>query len=98
MYMDKVYFMGRDTGGDRAFTLLGEALKKTKKVAIGQWAARGKQYLIMIRPLGSGLALEQLRYANEVRSINEVPIPKVDVKKAELDMAIQLIEQAATKE
>src|SRR5204862_133334 len=38
MYMDKVYFMGPDKGGDRAFTLLGEALKKTRKVAIGQWA------------------------------------------------------------
>src|SRR6266487_5848524 len=46
MYMDKVYFMGPDKGGDRAFTLLGEALKKTRKVAIGQWAARGKQYLV----------------------------------------------------
>jgi len=97
MYMDKVYFMGPDKGGDRAFTLLGEALKKTRKVAIGQWAARGKQYLVMIRPLGRGLAMEQLRYANEVRSIDEVPIPKVDVKKAELDMAVQLVEQAATE-
>src|SRR2546428_8142819 len=98
MYMDRVYFLGPEKGGDRAFTLLGEALKKTKKVAIGQWAARGKQYLIMIRPLGPGLALEQLRYANEVRSIDEVPIPKVDVKKAELDMAVQLVEQAAAEE
>src|SRR5437879_5274954 len=97
MYMDKVYFMGPDKGGDRAFTLLGEALKKTRKVAIGQWAARGKQYLVMIRPLGRGLAMEQLRYANEVRSIDEVPIPKVDVKKAELDMAVQLVEQAASE-
>ncbi len=97
MYMDRVYFLGPDKGGDRAFTLLGEALKKTKKVAVGQWAARGKQYLIMIRPLGPGLAMEQLRYANEVRSINDVPIPKVEVKKAEMDMAVQLIEQAATE-
>jgi len=96
-YMDRVYCLGPDKGGDRAFTLLGEALKKTGKVAIGQWAARGKQYLVMIRPLGPGLAMEQLRYANEVRSIDEVPIPKVDVKKPELDMAVQLIEQAATK-
>lgn len=97
MYMDRVYFLGPDKGGDRAFTLLGEALKKTKKVAIGQWAARGKQYLIMIRPLGHGLAMEQLRYANEVRAIDEVPIPKVEVKKPELDMAVQLIEQAANE-
>jgi DNA end-binding protein Ku len=97
MYMDRVYFLGPEKGGDRAFALLGEALKKTRKVAIGQWAARGKQYLIMIRPLGPGLAMEQLRYANEVRSIDEVPIPKVDVKKAEVDLAVQLIQQAASE-
>ncbi len=98
MYMDRVYFLGPDKGGDRAFSLLGEALKKTGKVAIGQWAARGKQYLIMIRPLGRGLAMEQLRYADEVRSIDEVPIPKVDVKKAELDLAIRFIQEAASAE
>jgi DNA end-binding protein Ku len=98
MYMDRVYFLGPDKGGDRAFTLLGEAMKKTGKVAIGQWAARGKQYLIMIRPLGPGLAMEQLRYANEVRSIDEVPIPKIEVKKAEVDLAVQFIQQTASKE
>jgi DNA end-binding protein Ku len=97
MYMDRVYFLGPEKGGDRAFALLGEALKKTRKVAIGQWAARGKQYLIMIRPLGHGLAMEQLRYANEVRSIDEVPIPKIEVKKAEVDLAVQLIQQAASE-
>lgn len=97
MYMDRVYFLGPEKGGDRAFALLGEALKKTRKVAIGQWAARGKQYLIMIRPLGPGLAMEQLRYANEVRSISEVPIPKIEVKKAEVDLAVQLIQQAASE-
>jgi DNA end-binding protein Ku len=97
MYMDRVYFLGPEKGGDRAFALLGEALKKTRKVAIGQWAARGKQYLIMIRPLGHGLAMEQLRYANEVRSIDEVPIPKIEVKRAEIDLAVQLIQQAASE-
>lgn len=98
MYMDRVYFLGPDKGGDRAFTLLGEAMKKTGKVAIGQWAARGKQYLIMIRPLGPGLAMEQLRYADEVRSIDEVPIPKIEVKKAEVDLAVQFIQQTASRE
>src|SRR3989449_2976166 len=60
MYMDRVYFMGPDKGGDRAFTLLGEALKKTRKVAIGQWAARGKQYLVMIRQIGRASCRERV--------------------------------------
>ncbi|MGH6805218.1 MAG: Ku protein, partial [Methyloceanibacter sp.] len=95
MYMDRAYFLGPDKGGERAFGLLGEALKKTGKVAIGQWAARGKQYLIMIRPLAPGLVMEQLRYADEVRSIEEVPISKMDLKKSEIDLAVQLIQQQA---
>ncbi len=95
MYMDRAYFLGPDKGGERAFGLLGEALKKTGKVAIGQWAARGKQYLIMVRPLGHGLVMEQLRYADEVRSIKDVPIEKIDLKKNEIDLAVQLIQQQA---
>jgi DNA end-binding protein Ku len=98
MYMDRAYFLGPDKGGERAFGLLGEALKKTGKVAIGQWAARGKQYLIMVRPLGPGLVMEQLRYADEVRSIKDVPIEKIELKKNEIDLAVQLIQQQAGAE
>jgi DNA end-binding protein Ku len=97
LFVEKSYFLGPEKGGERAYKLLGEALKKTSRVAVGQYAARGKQYLILCRPKDGGLVMEQLRYANEVRSIAEVPIPKLDVKKAELDLAIQLIDQAASE-
>lgn len=95
IYLEKTYFLGPDKGGERAYKLLAEALKKSSRVAIGQYAARGKQYLIMVRPLDGGLVMEQLRYADEVRSIADVPIPKTEVKKTELDMAIRLIEQSS---
>ena len=98
IYLDRTYFLGPDKGGERAYKLLAEALEKTKRVAIGQYAARGKQYLIMVRPMDGGLAMEQLRYADEIRTIAEVPIPKTEVKKPELDLAIKLIDQAATEE
>src|SRR2546426_10191788 len=71
IYMDKTYFLGPDKGGERAYKLLSEALKKTGRVALGQWAARGKQYLILVRPLEGALAMEQLRYPEELRSIAE---------------------------
>jgi DNA end-binding protein Ku len=96
LYADRSYFLGPDKGGERAYKLLGEALKKTNRVAIGQYAARGKQYLIMIRPHQGGLVLEQLRYANELRSMADVELPKTEVKKAELDLAVQLINQAVS--
>ena len=98
IYLDRTYFLGPDKGGERAYKLLAEALERTKRVAIGQYAARGKQYLIMVRPMDGGLVMEQLRYADEIRTIAEVPIPKTEVKKPELDLAIKLIDQAATEE
>src|SRR5436190_2224728 len=96
IFLEKTYFLGPDKGGERAYRLLAEALKKTGRVVIGQYAARGKGYLIMIRPIGGRLAMEQLRYADELRSIDEVPVGEVDVKPAELELAVQFIEQAAT--
>lgn len=96
IWQEKTYFLGPDKGGERAYRLLCEALKQTKRVALGQYVARGKQYLILVRPLTDGLVMEQLRYADEVRSIDEVPIPKVDLKKPEMTLAVQFIEQAAS--
>jgi len=98
IFVDKTYFLGPDKGGERAYKLLSEALKKTGRVALGQWAARGKQYLILVRPMDGGLAMEQLRYPEELRSIADVPIPKTDVKKTELDMAIKFIDQGTSEE
>lgn len=98
IWLDRTYFLGPDKGGERAYKLLAQALEKTGRVALGQYAARGKQYLIMVRPLDGGLVMEQLRYADEIRKISDVPIPKTEVKKPELDLAIKLIDQASTNE
>jgi DNA end-binding protein Ku len=97
LYLEKCYFLAPDKGGERAYRLLSEALKQTGRAAVGQYAARGKQYLISVRPLEGGLVMEQLRYANEVRSMAEVPLPKVEVKKPELQLAVQLVEQASSE-
>jgi DNA end-binding protein Ku len=96
IYFDKAYYLGPDKGGARAYHLLAEALKATKRVAVGRYAARGRQYLVSVRPVENGLLMEQLHYADEVRAFSEVPVENVEVKKAELDLAKQLIEQSAT--
>jgi len=97
-YVEKVYFLGPDKGGERAYRLLCEALRETGRAALGQYSARGQQYLVLLRPLNGVLAMEQLHYADEVRSTNEVPVPAGDVKPAELALAKQLIEQTANEE
>jgi len=98
LYFDRAYFLGPGKGGDKAYRLLAEALRKTKLAAIAQYAARGKAYLVMLRPHENGMVMEQLHYHDEVRDIKDVPIPEGDVKPAELNLAVQLIEQARSDE
>jgi DNA end-binding protein Ku len=97
-YLDKVYYLGTDKGGARAYKLLAKVLVDTGRIAIGKYAARGKQYLVMVRPMENGLVMEQLHYPDELRAFSEVPIEDADVKPAELKLATQLVEQAASDE
>jgi DNA end-binding protein Ku len=98
IYLEKVYYLGPDKGGDRAYRLLGEALKDTGRAALGQYSARGKQHLVLVRPLDGVLIMEQRHYAAEIRPASEVPHPQTPVKEAELALARQLIQQSATDE
>jgi DNA end-binding protein Ku len=97
-YLDKVYYLGPDKGGDRAYKLLSAALKKTGQSAVAKYAARGKQYLVVIRPMDDGLVMEQLFYHDELKPFTEVPLGEAEVKDTELELAIQLISQATSEE
>jgi DNA end-binding protein Ku len=96
VYFDKAYYLGPDKGGAKPYALLARALRESGRCALGRWAARGKQYIVMIRPvedLVEGLVMQQLLYAGEVRALRDIDIPKMDVKPQELKLAQQLIEQ-----
>lgn len=93
LYFDRAYYLGVGKGGDKAYALLAEALRKTKLAALGQYNARGKSYLVMLRPMDGGLVLEQLHYADEVRSMKEIPKPDLKASPREVELAVQLIEQ-----
>src|SRR5258705_1550262 len=92
VYFDKAYYLAPDKGGAKPYALLAAALRESKRCALGRWAARGKQYIVMIRPVDEGLVMQQLLYAGEVRAMSEVEIPKTEVKPAELKLAQQLID------
>ena len=96
LFFNKAYYLGPDKGGGRAYRLLAAALRDTGRVAIAKHATRGKQYIVMVRPHDEGLLLEQLHYADELRSFEEVPVEDGEVNQAELALAKQLIEQAAS--
>jgi DNA end-binding protein Ku len=97
VYFDKAYYLAPDKGGAKPYALFARALRDSNRCALGRWAARGKQYIVMIRPVEDGLIMQQLLYADEVRSIKEVDIPKTEVKEGELKLAQQLIEQQSSE-
>lgn len=98
VYFDKTYYLAPDKGAAKPYGLLTEALKDSKRCAIGRWAARGKAYLVILRPIGDVLAMQQLHFASDVRSASEIEVPKAEVKPAELKLAQQLIDQQTAEQ
>ena len=93
IYIERVYYLGPDKGAARSYHLLRAALVQTQRAALARYAARGKSYLVLIRPFGEGLVMEQLKHADELRTMDDVPLDVCDVGDAELQLAIQIIEQ-----
>src|SRR5436309_4087083 len=98
IYFQKANYMTPDKGGDRAYKLLAKALEETGRWALAKYAARGKQYLVVLRPLGDALIMQQLFYPNEIRSIEELDLGDAVVKDNELKMAVQLAQMGAADE
>jgi DNA end-binding protein Ku len=98
VYFDKAYYLAPDKGGAKPYALLTKAMQESGRCALGRYAARGKQYIVMLRPVAEGLVMQQLLYAAEVRPISEIDIPKTEVKEAELKLARQLIEQQSSNQ
>jgi len=98
LYLEKSYYLGPDKGGERAYKLLHDAMLETGLVGVASYAARGKQYIVALRPFQDGLIMHQLRYAQEVKPWSEVPVGDLpELKPAELQLAKQIIQQIAAE-
>jgi DNA end-binding protein Ku len=96
LYYEKPYFVvPADDLAEEAFIVLREALRRTKKVGLGQLAMRGREYVVSLKPCGRGMVLETLRYADEVHKaqgyFREIPDDKPDAEL--LDLAEALIDR-----
>jgi DNA end-binding protein Ku len=93
LYYDKAYLLAPDKRGGKPYALLGEAMRESGRCALAKWAWKSKQYVVQVRPVEDGLVLQQLLYADEVRSLKDLNIEPVTVTKGELQLALQLIDQ-----
>lgn len=98
LHVEKSYFLGPDKGGDKAYRLLTEAMERSGKVAVGRYAARGKEQLILLRPYRDGLLMHQLFYATEVRSMGDVDTGATfDFSELEFSLAEKLIDELSAE-
>jgi DNA end-binding protein Ku len=93
IYYDKAYYLAPDKRGAKPYALLMEAMRESGRCALARWAWKGKEYVVQVRPGADGLVLQQLLYADEVRSMKDIEIETVAVQKPELALAMQLIDQ-----
>src|SRR5262252_2735708 len=95
IYYDKAYMLAPDKRGGKPYALLAEAMRKSHRCALARWSWKTKRYVVQVRPAEDGLMLQQLFFADEVRSLKDLSIEKVDVTQGELNLAMQLIDQIA---
>ena len=97
VYFDGTYYLAPDKGGAKPYTLLATALRKTGQCAVGRWVSRGKEHIVVIRPMEDGLAMHQLHFKAEVRDLKDLGIEPAQVSEPELKLAQQLIDHLAAK-
>ncbi|UAY53320.1 non-homologous end joining protein Ku [Ferruginibacter albus] len=94
VYFETPYYLAPDKSGEKAYSLLHEALQKTGKVGVATFVMRSKESLAVLRPSNNIILLNRLRFAEEIRDTSEIEPPRSStVKPGELKMAISLINQ-----
>jgi DNA end-binding protein Ku len=97
VYFVATYYLLPDKGSGKPYALLATALRQEDRCAVGKWTSRGKEHVIIIRPIEGGLALHQLHFKAEVRQLKDFGHDTTAVSDAEVKLARQLIEHLSAK-
>jgi DNA end-binding protein Ku len=97
VYFDTTYYLAPDKGGAKPYTLFAMALRERRRCAVGRWATRGKDHVVILRPVENGLALHQLHFAPEVVAFQDLGVEDAKVREPELKLAEQLIDQQTSE-
>jgi DNA end-binding protein Ku len=93
LYYEKPYYIAPLKGGEKAYALLREALKKEGKAALGTFVFHKREWVCLLKPSADALVLHQLRFAEEIRSTKGLELPEIKPKNEELKIAASLIAQ-----
>ena len=97
-YFDKPYYLAVQPGGEKAYTLLRQAMKETGKVAVAKTVFRNREHLAAVKVVGDVMVLDLMRFNDELIPLEHVDTPKeVELSEKEIEMAHQLIEQLSSE-
>jgi len=98
IFFYKPYYLEPQKGGDKAYALLRDALKDSKKVGVAKVVIKTREYLAGVKPEDGAIVLELMHFANELADTSKLNIPKkVEVGKREMTMAKSLIDSMSSK-
>jgi DNA end-binding protein Ku len=98
IFYETPYFLEPEKSGEKAYALLRDALRKSGKVGVGNYVMRSKEALCVIKPRDNVIILNKIRFAQEIRNVNEINVPgKTTIKSGEMQMALALINQLGGK-
>ena len=98
IFFYKPYYLEPQKGGDKAYALLRDALKDSKKVGVAKVVIKTREYLAGVQPEDGALVLELMHFADELADTSKLHIPKkVEVGKREMTMAKSLIDSMSSK-
>jgi DNA end-binding protein Ku len=97
VYFNTTYYLAPDKGGAKPYNLFATALRESQRCAVGRWATRGREYVVILRAMQNALVLHQLHFAPEVVSITDLEIEDLEAREAELKLAQQLIDQQTSE-
>lgn len=98
IFFEKPYFLEPGKGADKSYALLRETLQNSGKVAVVKFVFRNKEHIGILKPYLNSIILNQMRYVSEIRSIDDLKLPKGEkINKKEIDMALKLVNQLTEK-
>jgi DNA end-binding protein Ku len=97
VYFNTTYYLAPDKGGAKPYNLFATALRESQRCAVGRWATRGREHVVILRAMQNALVLHQLHFAPEVVPITDLEIEDLEAQEAQLKLAQQLIDQQTSE-
>jgi DNA end-binding protein Ku len=97
MFFDEPYLLGPEKGGDRAYALLRDALRKADKVGVSKVVLRTREHLAAVKPVGKALVLELMHFADELANPESLNLPSAEPAPKEMEMALSLVDAMTDK-